>query len=105
MKFVASMNQKHKNMGHEKHIEKNENSDRIDRAGCNYCHAREKGALHLDYASDGKPEKEIARSMMLITMDINKKYFGVEQPLIGDSILTISCSSCLYGTAQPDKSD
>jgi len=73
--------------------------------GCNYCHAPEKGSLHLDYASDEKPEKEIARSMMLMTMDINNKYFGVEHPVIGDSILTISCSSCHHGTAHPDKTD
>ena len=72
---------------------------------CNYCHAPEKGSLHLDYASDEKPEKEIARSMMLMTMDINKKYFGVEQPSIGDSILTISCNSCHHGTPHPDKTD
>ena len=73
--------------------------------GCNYCHAQEKGSLHLDYASDEKPEKEIARSMMLMTMDINKKYFGVEHPLIGDSLLTISCNSCHHGTPHPDKTD
>jgi Photosynthetic reaction centre cytochrome C subunit len=73
--------------------------------GCNFCHAQEKGSLHLDYASDEKPEKEIARSMMLMTMDINKKYFGVEHPVIGDSILTISCVSCHHGTAHPDKTD
>ena len=73
--------------------------------GCNYCHAQEKESLHLDYASDEKPEKEIARSMMLMTMDVNKKYFGVEHPLIGDSILTISCSSCHHGTPHPDKTD
>jgi len=72
---------------------------------CNYCHAPEKGSLHLDYASDEKPEKEIARAMMLMTMDINKKYFGVEHPLIGDSVLTISCNSCHHGTPHPDKSD
>src|SRR5882724_10416034 len=62
--------------------------------GCNYCHAQEKGSLHLDYASDEKPEKEIARAMMLMTMDINKKYFGVEHPLIGDSVMIISCNRC-----------
>lgn len=73
--------------------------------GCSYCHAQEKVTLHLDYASDEKPEKEIARSMMLMTLDINKKYFGVEHPLIGDSVLTISCSSCHHGTPHPDKTD
>src|SRR5580700_12043444 len=50
--------------------------------GCNFCHAQEKGSLHLDYASDAKPEKEIARAMMRMTMDINKKYFAVEMPLV-----------------------
>jgi Photosynthetic reaction centre cytochrome C subunit len=69
--------------------------------GCNFCHAQEKGSLHLDYASDAKPEKEIARAMMRMTMDINKKYFAVEQPLIGDSLMTISCSNCHHGTAHP----
>lgn len=73
--------------------------------GCNYCHAQEKGSLHLDYASDEKPEKEIARSMMQMTMDINKKYFGVEHPVIGDSVLTISCNTCHHGTAHPDGTD
>jgi hypothetical protein len=69
--------------------------------GCNFCHAQEKGSLHLDYASDAKPEKEIARAMMRMTMDINKKYFAVEMPLVGDSLMAISCSNCHHGTAHP----
>jgi hypothetical protein len=69
--------------------------------GCNFCHAQEKGSLHLDYASDAKPEKEIARAMMRMTMDINKKYFMVEQPVIGDSLMMISCSNCHHGVAHP----
>lgn len=73
--------------------------------GCTYCHAQEKGSLHLDYASDEKPEKEIARSMMVMTLEINKKYFGVEHPLIGDSVMTITCSNCHHGTAHPEKED
>jgi major membrane immunogen (membrane-anchored lipoprotein) len=71
--------------------------------GCNYCHAREKGSLRLNYASDEKPEKEIARTMMRMTMEINKKYFGVENPLIGDNLMTVSCSNCHRGTAHPEK--
>jgi hypothetical protein len=69
--------------------------------GCSFCHAQEKGSLHLDYASDEKPEKEIARAMMRMTLDINKKYFTVEHPALGDSLMTISCSSCHHGTAHP----
>lgn len=70
--------------------------------GCNFCHAQEKGSLHLDYASDQKPEKEIARAMMRMAMDINKKYFEVEHPLIGDSLMTVSCNTCHHGVAHPD---
>jgi hypothetical protein len=73
--------------------------------GCNYCYARKKESLHLDYKSDERPEKEIARSMKLMTMDINKKHFGVEDPIIGENVLTTSCCSCHHGTAHPDKTD
>jgi hypothetical protein len=71
--------------------------------GCNFCHANEKGSLHLDYASDEKPEKEIARSMMRMTMDINKKYFEVEHPGIADSLMTVSCNTCHNGVPHPEK--
>ena len=73
--------------------------------GCNFCHAQEKGSLHLDYASDEKPEKEIARSMMRMAMDINKKYFEVEHPVIGDSLMTVSCNTCHHGVAHPDPNE
>ncbi len=29
----------------------------------------------MDFASDDKPEKKIARKMMLMAIDINKNYF------------------------------
>ena len=73
--------------------------------GCNFCHAQEKGSLHLDYASDEKPEKEIARAMMRMAMDINKKYFEVENPIIGDSLMTVSCNTCHHGVAHPDPNE
>ena len=73
--------------------------------GCNFCHANEKGSLHLDYASDEKPEKEIARSMMRMAMDINKKYFEVEHPVIGDSLMAVSCNTCHHGVAHPDPNE
>ena len=71
--------------------------------GCNFCHANEKGSLHLDYASDEKPEKEIARSMMRMTMDINRKYFEVEHPVVGDSLMTVTCNTCHNGVPHPEK--
>ena len=46
---------------------------------CNFCHAENKETHKPDYASDEKPEKEIARAMMRMTLGINKKYFKLKQ--------------------------
>jgi hypothetical protein len=70
--------------------------------GCNFCHAEQKGSHRLDYASDAKPEKEIARDMMRMTMKINKKYFQLRHPTIGDPALAISCNSCHRGQPRPE---
>lgn len=42
---------------------------------CDYCHVRNEAAKKMDFVSDAKPEKEIARKMMLMAIDINKNYF------------------------------
>jgi hypothetical protein len=68
---------------------------------CNFCHAKEKGSEKLDYVSDAKPEKEMARSMMLMTMKINKKYFQAKHPVFGDPALVIGCSTCHNGMPRP----
>jgi len=45
---------------------------------CDFCHAPSKDSSvhHPDFASDEKPEKNIAREMMRMTHKINKKYFA-----------------------------
>jgi hypothetical protein len=68
---------------------------------CGFCHSEEKDSHRLDYASDEKPEKQIARLMMQMTMGINKKYFKLKQPVIGDSTLVISCITCHNGQPRP----
>ena len=68
---------------------------------CTFCHAQGKDSLQLDYASDAKPEKQIARRMMTMTMGINKKYFGLKHPLLGDSVLVINCITCHNGQPRP----
>lgn len=68
---------------------------------CGFCHAEEKDSHKLDYASDEKPEKEIARLMMKMTLDVNEKYFQVTHPLIGDSTLSITCMTCHKGQPRP----
>ena len=70
--------------------------------GCNFCHAEQKGSHRLDYASDAKPEKEIARQMMRMTMKINTKYFKLRHPMIGDPGVIISCNSCHRGQPRPE---
>jgi Photosynthetic reaction centre cytochrome C subunit len=42
---------------------------------CNFCHVVNEAEKKWDMASDEKPEKNIARKMMLMSIDINKNYF------------------------------
>jgi len=69
---------------------------------CGFCHANAKDGHGLDFVSDEKPEKEIARKMMRMTMGINKKYFKLKHPLIGSSTLIVSCETCHRGEAFPE---
>ncbi len=69
---------------------------------CGFCHADAKDGHGLDFASDAKPEKEIARAMMRMTLGINKKYFKVKHPAIGSNALTVTCTTCHKGEAFPD---
>ncbi len=68
---------------------------------CNFCHAENKETHKPDYASDAKPEKEIARAMMRMTIGINEKYFELANPKIGDSTLVITCATCHHGQPHP----
>jgi hypothetical protein len=69
--------------------------------GCGFCHAKQKGSERLDYTSDAKPEKEIARRMMRMTLKVNRKYFQVAHPRIGDSTIVVTCQTCHRGEAHP----
>jgi len=72
---------------------------------CGFCHADAKDGHGLDFASDAKPEKQIARAMMRMTLGINKKYFKVKHPVLGSSVLTVTCNTCHKGVAFPDGSE
>src|SRR5271155_5111535 len=47
---------------------------------CNFCHApsADSTSHHLDFASDAKPEKNIARHMFTMAAKINRKYFNFD---------------------------
>ncbi len=54
---------------------------------CNYCHIGE------DFAKDGKQEKETAREMITMTLNLNKNSFGGRTE--------ISCNTCHQGHTHP----
>jgi hypothetical protein len=69
---------------------------------CGFCHAPAPGGHGLDFVSDAKPEKEIARRMMRMTLDLNRAWFKVKMPRIGSNRLTITCATCHKGQPFPD---
>ncbi|HTI11252.1 MAG TPA: c-type cytochrome [Puia sp.] len=71
---------------------------------CSFCHAPSKDSTsrHLDFASDAKPEKDIARHMFRMTAKINKKYFSFNKDDQGAVIPAVSCLTCHRGNPHPD---
>jgi len=68
---------------------------------CGFCHAEKAGSHQLDYASDAKPEKEIGRQMMRMTLKINKSFFKIKHPALQDAALIITCNTCHHGQPFP----
>ena len=69
---------------------------------CNFCHAAAKdSSVHdLDFASDDKPEKEIARKMMRMTSKINKKYFNAAKNEKFKTLPAVGCITCHHRKPQ-----
>jgi len=72
---------------------------------CNFCHApsNDSTSHRLDFASDAKPEKEVARHMFKMTAKINKKYFNFNKDEKGDVVPTITCMTCHRGNPHPEE--
>ena len=70
---------------------------------CKYCHVRDKKADTLMFDKDDKSEKEIARNMMRMTMDINKKYFQFNETLKAEQVQAVTCYTCHKGEPMPEK--
>ena len=69
---------------------------------CNFCHAQSKTEQRkLDFASDEKETKQVARSMMKMTAKINKKYFNFNKEEEGKSF-AVTCKTCHNGKEHPD---
>jgi hypothetical protein len=72
---------------------------------CEYCHVEDKASKKFDYASDAKPEKDTARSMMRMTLELNRRYFGQSKPALGDPTMYITCYTCHHGYPTPQKAE
>lgn len=70
---------------------------------CNFCHVRNTETNKMDFASDAKPEKKMAREMYKMTSKINQKYFNAHKDSLGMVMFTgVSCVTCHHGTAHPE---
>ena len=69
---------------------------------CNFCHAAGDNGK-LDFASDAKPEKNMAREMYKMTAKINTKYFEGKKDSLGMVIGDIKCATCHRGSPHPDE--
>ncbi|HEY8968263.1 MAG TPA: c-type cytochrome [Puia sp.] len=70
--------------------------------GCGFCHAQGKDSVSIDYASDAKPEKEMARMMMRMALRINKQFFRLKHPSFTDGPLVVTCNTCHNGKPHPE---
>jgi hypothetical protein len=68
---------------------------------CNFCHAKGDNGK-TDFASDAKPEKNMAREMFEMTARINKKYFQGKKDSVGLVAGDIKCYTCHRGDPHPD---
>jgi hypothetical protein len=70
---------------------------------CGFCHAPKAEGKGLDFASNAKPEKEMARHMFKMMNKINGKYFDAKKDSTGMIAKTgINCYTCHRGTSHPE---
>lgn len=65
---------------------------------CSFCHVAGSDGK-MDWASDENHHKNIARTMMRMTMDINKTYFDTDNP----QEFKVDCYTCHHGSKHPEK--
>ncbi len=66
---------------------------------CIYCHVRADKGDELNFVSDGKSEKDIARNMLRMTDNINKKYFRFNNDK--SALRPVTCITCHHKNPIP----
>lgn len=70
---------------------------------CSFCHAEDPQTHQPDFASDAKPQKTTARTMMRMTEEINAKYLStVHDPDATAQQKTVTCGTCHRGHSMPE---
>jgi hypothetical protein len=72
---------------------------------CNFCHSRSQtDTAHLDFESDQKPEKSIARKMIKMSNKINKQFFEANSKYGEENaMLEVKCFTCHHGETHPEE--
>jgi len=70
---------------------------------CTFCHAEDPQTHRPDFALDTKPDKQIARTMIRMTQEINAKYLAtVQDPDATPAEKTVTCGTCHRGHSMPE---
>lgn len=69
---------------------------------CGFCHVEDPQTKRFNFASDAKPDKNIARTMIRMTSEINSKYLStVNDPDASVAQKTVTCGTCHRGNMMP----
>lgn len=68
---------------------------------CTYCHVGEERTplAQVDFASDEKRSKLVARQMMLMVQEVNRRLDTIPQP--GTPEIAVTCATCHRGVSRP----
>jgi hypothetical protein len=69
---------------------------------CSFCHAANKQTHRLDFASDAKDDKGMARTMMAMTHTINEQFMSqINDPDAMPADKHVTCGTCHRGHSMP----
>jgi Photosynthetic reaction centre cytochrome C subunit len=69
---------------------------------CEFCHTQDAATKHINFASDEKPEKNVARTMISMTQEINARYLStVHDPDATPAQKEVTCGTCHRGHNMP----
>jgi hypothetical protein len=70
---------------------------------CQFCHVGQEGQplSQFDFASDDKRTKRVARQMMLMVQEVNRRLDTLPARPAGTTALRVTCETCHHGLSRP----